>query len=143
MTTFFHCGEQLRRTLAKEINDVESAISQVQWASSFHIETENGTTYEHQNAYNRAFSAQFTSLGWEPRPLLRLEPKLIGDFRRGLVFVEIQFGNSSIVPTKPSEFFPTRPKSVSNMAEYDLAHTYLTVLPINVPVMLVGLLPEN
>jgi hypothetical protein len=29
------------------------------------------------------------------------------------------------------------------MAEYDLADNYLTVLPINVPVMLVGLLPEN
>jgi len=29
------------------------------------------------------------------------------------------------------------------MSEYDLAHAYLMVLTINVPVMLVGLLPEN
>ena len=103
---------------------------------------------------------------WEHQPLLRIDPKLIGDFRKGLVFVEIQFGNSSalyrdyykfqygllngllslsvlIVPTRPSKFFPTRPNSVQNMAEYDFAHTCLTVLPINTPVLLVGLLPEN
>jgi hypothetical protein len=29
------------------------------------------------------------------------------------------------------------------MAEYDMANTCFTVLPINVPVLLVGLLPEN
>jgi len=29
------------------------------------------------------------------------------------------------------------------MAEYDLADTCFNVLPINVPVLLVGLLPEN
>jgi hypothetical protein len=164
-TTFFHCGEQLQKTLVREINEVKSTISQIQWVPSFQY-GENGNTYEHQTAYNKAFSAQFIGLGWETQPLLRVDPKLIGDFRKGLVFVEIQFGNSStifrdyykfqyglangllslavlIVPTKSSEFFPTRPKSVQNMAEYDLAHTCLTVLPINVPVMLVGLLPEN
>ena len=163
--TFFHCGEQLQKTLTREINDVQSVVNQVQWAPSFQY-SENGNNYENQTAYNKAFSTQFTGLGWESQPLLRVEPRLIGDFRRGLVFVEIQFGNSStlyrdyykfqyglangllsmavlIVPTRPCEFFPTRPKSVLNMAEYDLAHTCLTVLPINVPVLLVGLLPEN
>lgn len=48
-----------------------------------------------------------------------------------------------VVPTRPSMFFPTRPNSVQNMAEYDLAQSCLTVLPINVPVLLIGLLPEN
>jgi hypothetical protein len=137
----------------------------VPWVPSFQYK-ENDDGYEHQTAYNKAFTEQFTKLGWERQPLLRTDPKLIGDFRKGLVFVEIKFGNSSalyrdyykfqyglmngllslavlIVPTKPSNFFPTRPKSVLNMAEYDLAHTCLTVLPINVPVFLVGLLPEN
>jgi len=80
--------------------------------------------------------------------------------------VEVQFGNSSalyrdyykfpyglangllslavlIVPTTPGAFFPSRPASVHNMAEYALAHTCLTVLPINVPSLLVGLLPDN
>ena len=90
-------------------------------------------------------------------------PKLIGDFRKNLVFVEVQFGNSAtlyrdfykfqyglqngllslsvlIVPAKPNEFFPTRPESVSNMAEYDLALRYFTVLPISVPTMVIGLI---
>jgi hypothetical protein len=95
-----------------------------------------------------------------------MEPKLIGDFRKGLVFVEIQFGNSAtlyrdyykfqyglangllslavlIVPTSARAFFPTRPDRVNNMAEYAMARTCLTVLPINVPTLLVGLLPAN
>ncbi|HPM11154.1 MAG TPA: BglII/BstYI family type II restriction endonuclease [Paludibacter sp.] len=164
-TKYFHCSEQLQTTLAREINEVEFVMSKVQWNPSFR-HSENGNTYEHQTAYNKALYAQFNDLKWEPQPLLRANPRLIGDFRKGLVFVEIQFGNSStlyrdyykfqyglangllslavlIVPTKPSTFFPTRPKSVQNMAEYDLADNYFTVLPINVPVMLVGLLPEN
>jgi len=165
MLAYFHCGDRLRETLNKEINEIASVISQVQWTPSFQFE-EDGNFYEHQTAYNRAFSAQFVSLGWEKQPLLRVEPKLIGDFRKGLVFIEIQFGNSSalyrdyykfqyglangllslavlIVPTKPSDFFPTRQRSVLNMADYDLAHSCLTVLPINTPVLLLGLLPVN
>ncbi len=163
--TFFHCGDQLRKTLAKEISEVEEVINKVLWAPSFEYE-ENDEIHKHQTGYNKAFASHFKRLEWETQPLLRVEPNLIGDFRKGLVFVEIQFGNSStlyrdyykfqyglangllslavlIVPTRPNEFFPTRPKSVLNMAEYDLAHTCLTVLPINVPVLLVGLLPEN
>lgn len=105
-------------------------------------------------------------MGWELQPTLRTEPKLIGEFRKGLVFVEVQFGNGStfyrdyykfqyglangllslavlIVPTTPAKFFPIRPESANNMAEYAFAKTYLTVLAINVPTMLVGLLPNN
>jgi hypothetical protein len=164
-TIYFHCGDQLQKTLEKEINEVISVVNHVEWLPSFQ-HSEDVKTHEHQTAYNKAFSTQFLSLGWETQPLLRSDPKLIGDFRKGLVFVEVQFGNSStlyrdyykfqyglangllslavlIVPTKPSEFFPTRPESVRNMAEFDLAHTCFTVLPINVPVLLIGLLPEN
>jgi hypothetical protein len=162
---FFHCGEQLQSTLLKEIEEVKSVVRGVEWAPTF-VYRNNAKVYENQTAYNKAFDEQFRKLGWEPQPRLRVEPKLIGDFRKNLVFVEIQFGNSStlyrdyykfqygvsngllslavlIVPTKPSRFFPNRPKSVQNMAEYDLAHTCFEVLPINAPVLLVGLLPEN
>ena len=45
-----------------------------------------------------------------------------------------------IVPVNPKEFFPTRPRSISNMAEYDLALRYFTVLPISVPTMVIGLI---
>lgn len=162
---YFHCSVRLQENLSQEIDEVEQVIDQIKWSPSF-VHIDNGKTCEHQTAYNKALFWQFTSLGWEHQPLLRSDPKLIGDFRKGLVFVEVQFGNSStlyrdyykfqyglangllslavlIVPTKPSLFFPTRPQSVNNMAEYDLAKTCLTVLPINVPVLLIGLLPEN
>ncbi len=163
--SYFHCGDQLKKTLGREIDEVESVVAHIAWAASF-CHREEGTTYGHQAAYNKAFAAEFRRRGWDPQPVLRTEPKLIGDFRKGLVFAEVQFGNSSalyrdyykfqyglangllslavlIVPTAPARFFPTRPRSVQNMAQYALACTCLTVLPINVPTMLVGLLPAN
>ena len=79
--------------------------------------------------------------------------------------VEVQFGNSAtlyrdfykfqyglqngllslsvlIVPINPKEFFPTRPRSISNMAEYDLALRFFTILPISVPTMVIGLMRD-
>jgi hypothetical protein len=129
--------------------------------------TQSGGSYEYQTGYNKALGAEFNKLGgWVQQPTLRTKPKLIGDFQKGLVFVEVQFGNSAtlyrdyykfqyglangllslavlIVPTKPAAFFPTRPSSVNNMPEYSLAHNCRSVMPINVPTMLIGLKPEN
>ena len=48
-----------------------------------------------------------------------------------------------IVPTNPMSFFPSRVKSVSNMAEYNLAKRYFTILQIQVPTIIIGLLPKN
>jgi hypothetical protein len=164
-TAYFHCGDQLRATLASEIGEVLSAVAAVQWIESFSHATDDAL-HEHQAGYNRALGNEFRRMGWESQPTLRTNPKLIGDFRKGLVLIEIQFGNSAtlyrdyykfqyglangllslavlIVPTAPARFFPSRPPSVKNMAEYALAHSCFTVLPINVPTMLVGLLPEN
>ena len=163
--TYFHCGEQLTATLAKEIEEVQAVVALVPWSRSFR-HAENDATSEHQTGYNKAFAREFLRLGWSPQPKLRSNPRLIGDFQKGLVFVEVQFGNSAalyrdyykfqyglangllslavlVVPCVPSEFFPTRPQSVGNMADYKLAQTCLNVLPINVPTMLVGLLPDN
>jgi hypothetical protein len=162
-TKYFHCGEYLRKSLVQEIMEIESVIESVPWISSFHF-SDSDTTYDNQSGYNRVFAIEFERRGWEMQPLLRQDPKLIGDFRKHLVFVEIQFGNSSalyrdyykfqyglangllslavlIVPTKPKDFFPDRPSSVQNMAEFELANTCLTVLPINVPTLLIGLVP--
>ena len=117
------------------------------------------------NAYNKRFEIEFEKLGWKKKPLLNKKPRIIGDFKKDLVFVEVQFGNSStlyidlykfqyglqngllslsvlIVPINPKEFFPTRPRSISNMAEYDLALRYFTILPISVPTMVVGLMRD-
>lgn len=92
--TFFHCGDLLRETLADEIGEIESILGGMKWTQSFQYEDDN-QMYEHQTAYNKAFAAEFARLGWEPQPLLRTDPRLIGDFRKRLVFVEVQFGNSS------------------------------------------------
>ena len=138
----------------------------LEWREEFRLISQEGKTVLHQRAYNRAFDREFIGLGWETQPLLARKPRLIGDFRKDLVFVEVQFGNSSalyrdyykfqyglangllslavlIVPTDPGKFFPTRPSSVNNMAEYTLVDSYFTMLPIRVPTLLIGLLPRN
>ena len=162
---YFHCGDQLRKTLAVEIGEVQSLVATLDWAKSFQY-SDSSTVCEHQTAYNKALARNFRGLGWETFPVLRRDPKLIGDFRKGMVFVEIQFGNSAtlyrdfykfqyglrngllslavlIVPMKAAAFFPTRLESVRNMAEFALARSYFTVLAINVPTMLIVLQPTD
>jgi hypothetical protein len=163
---YFHCGNFLQNSLKSQIDEIYHCVSNIKWEPEFCFESNGGRVLQHQRAYNKAFEQKFLKFNWESQPLLLESPRLIGDFRKGLVFVEIQFGNSAtlyrdyykfqyghangllslavlIVPTNPAEFFPTRQSSVVNMAEFDLADRYLTILPIRVPVMLIGLLPGN
>jgi len=163
---YFHCGDFLQTSLKSQIDEIYQCVSNMKWEPDFDFESNNGKVLQHQRAYNKAFEHEFINHGWEQQPLLLQNPRLIGDFRKELVFVEIQFGNSAtlyrdyykfqyghangllslavlIVPTNPAAFFPTRPSSVNNMAEFNLANRYLTILPIRVPVLLIGLLPEN
>jgi hypothetical protein len=161
---YFFCSPRLLRNV-DEVHEIFSCIDSIKWKPEFEIQ-HNGTEYQHQTAYNKAFDAEFFKYNWQPQPTLCENPKLIGDFQKNDVFVEIQFGNSAtiyrdyykfhfgltknllslavlIVPTKPKEFFPTRPASVNNMAEFDFAYRYFKLLPIPVPILLIGLLPEN
>ena len=160
--TYLHCGEHLKGTLKSEMDEVVHIVELIEWEREFKV-GKSGSTLLHQTACNKRFEAEFKKLGWETKPMLSQRPRLIGDFRKNLVFVEVQFGNSAtlyrdfykfqyglqngllslsvlIVPINPKEFFPTRPRSVSNMAEYDLALRYFSVLPISVPTMVIGLL---
>jgi hypothetical protein len=162
--SYFFCSPRLLRNV-DEVQEIFSCIDSVKWKPEFEIQ-QNGTEYKHQTAYNKAFDAEFLKYNWQPQPMLYDNPKLIGDFQKNDVFVEIQFGNSAtvyrdyykfhfgltknllslavlIVPTNPKEFFPTRPASVNNMAEFDFAYRYFKLLPIPVPILLLGLLPEN
>ena len=163
--TYLHCGEKLKKSLKDEIDEVVSVVNLIQWEEKFKFIKPNSEEIEHQSAYNKRFEIEFEKLGWEKKPLLNKKPRIIGDFKNDLVFVEVQFGNSStlyrdfykfqyglqngllslsvlIVPINPKEFFPTRPRSISNMAEYDLALRYFTILPISVPTMVVGLMRD-
>jgi hypothetical protein len=131
--SYFHCGDQLRKTLAGEIDEVTSVIAAIKWVEIFQY-SDGGPGWQYQSAYNKAFAVEFNRLGWELQPVLRTDPKLIGDFRKGLVFVEIQFGNSAalyrdyykfqyglangllslavlIVPKTARAFFPDQPQS--------------------------------
>ena len=160
--TYLHCGEHLKNSLETEIEEVVHVVDSIEWKGEFKV-VQPDSTVLHQTAYNKQFEIEFQKLGWEPKPTLSVNPRLIGDFRKNLVFVEVQFGNSAtlyrdfykfqyglqngllslsvlIVPVNPKEFFPTRPRSISNMAEYDLALRYFTVLPISVPTMVIGLI---
>ncbi len=153
---FFHCGEVLAQSHKLLTDEVYRCVNSVKWVEKSKKQAE----------YNKLLEKEFIALGWETQPLLLNEPRLIGDFRKHLVFVEVQFGNSAtlyrdyykfqyglangllslavlIVPTSPAEFFPSRPRSVNGMAEYSLAERYFTLMPINVPTLLIGLLPAN
>jgi Restriction endonuclease BglII len=161
---YFFCSPRLLKNV-DEISEIFSCVEKIKWKEEFEIEIK-GFSYKHQKAYNKAFEIEFSKFNWELFPLMHTDPRLIGDFKKNDVFVEIQFGNSAtlyrdyykfhyglthnllslsvlVVPTKPSKFFPTRTSSVSNMAEFDLAYKYFKLLPIPVPILMIGLLPEN
>ena len=49
-----------------------------------------------------------------------------------------------VVPHEPVKFFPKRnPASIANMASFGYALEHMSAITIPVPVLLVGLLPEN
>lgn len=161
---YIFCSSRLLSNV-EEVHEIFACIDSIKWVQDFEIE-HNGNKFEHQKAYNLAFGKEFSKYNWETQPLLHDKPKLIGDFGKNDVFVEIQFGNSAtiyrdyykfhfglannllslavlIVPVNAKQFFPTRHKSVSNMADFDFAYRYFKLLPIPVPILLLGLLPEN
>jgi hypothetical protein len=93
-TEFLHCGEQIQKVFAGEIAEIVSVVEAVKWSEVFE-HSENDTVSQHQTAYNKALARNLNGHGWELAPVLRKDPKLIGDFRKGLVFIEVQFGNSA------------------------------------------------
>ena len=161
---YFFCSPKLLQNI-DQIKEIDSCLNRVQWKEEFILDI-GKKKFSHQAGYNKAFQIEFQHYGWTLFPLLFDSPRLIGDFQKNDIFVEIPFGNSSalyqdyykfhyvlthnllslavlIVPTSPKKFFPTRPKSISNMAKFDLAQKYSRLLPIPVLILLIGLLPEN
>ena len=151
----------------EEVREIDDCIERVKWDREFKL-PHNGKLLEHQPAYNKAFEIEFGAHNWESQPLLYNDPPLIGDFRKNDVFVKTQFVSSAtlykdyfkfhyglthkllslailIVPTNPKHFFPVKKteNSVRNMAEFNLAYMYFKLLPIPVPILLIGLLPNN
>ena len=166
ITEYFHCSPRLLQNIP-EMGEICDGIDAIIWKPEFSSRHSASKILSHQTAYNAALKREMVEKrDWENQPRLHDNPRLIGDFRKNDIFVEVQFGNSStlyrdyykfhygltnghlsiavlVVPTEPKIFFPTRPRSVSNMAEFALAERNFRLLPIPVPILLIGLLPEN
>jgi hypothetical protein len=134
-----------------EVTEIEECITGIPWGRPT------------QAVYNSDFEREFKSRGWQRQPQLFAAKK--GDFKKNGVLVEVQFGNSAtvfrdlykfhycythgdidlgvlILPTSPKEFFPHRPKSVHNMADFDFADRHFKELVLSIPVLLIGLQSE-
>ncbi len=165
LTKYLHCGEVLLSSVNAELQELSDVLTAHAWSPDFSLNTTKNLLH-HQAAYNRSFSDALSEIGWRLQPRLSKSPRLIGDFSKGLVFGEIQFGNSAtlyrdfykfqyglqngllslavlIVPHNEYEFFPNRRSSVRNMANFALALRYFTVLPISVPTIIYGLLADG
>lgn len=165
VTEHLHCGEVLLTSVDAEIKELSDTLTEHPWSPNFTFDTPRASL-KHQAAYNKSISAAFSKKGWLLQPRLSDSPRLIGDFAKGLVFGEVQFGNSAtlyrdyykfqyglqngllslavlIVPHNEYMFFPTRRESVRNMANFALALRYFTVLPISVPTIIYGLLADG
>jgi len=90
---YFYCSPRLLQNV-DEINEIDSCISIVKWEKELILNI-NSQTYEHQSAYNKAFEIEFAKFNWTLQPLLYNDPKLIGDFQKNDIFIEVQFGNSA------------------------------------------------
>ena len=166
-SSFINCEEGTVTTLSKVL-EIFSIISKVPWqASRVEAVSRTDKTVYWQEAYNRLFDIEFDKQQWDSQPTISQSPLHKADFAKNKIFVEIQFGNSStvyrdfykfhlgfsrkvldlgvlIVPTDQYAFFPERPReSVGNMATYEYALEHFEAIPLHVPILLIGLLPEN
>lgn len=164
---FINCEEQSVRAVP-EVHEIFTVISSIPWHTSrVEATTKNGRTVFWQNAYNRIIEVSFEDKGWGLQPVLSSTPFHKADFAKNRIFIEVQFGNSStvhrdfykfhlgfsnkvldlgvlILPTNQYNFFPERnPRSIDNMATYEYALEHLSAVSISVPILLIGLLPEN
>lgn len=136
-----------------EIAEIEECITAIPWGKP------------KQAVYNSEFEREFKTRGWQRQPLLFDAKK--GDYKKNKVLVEVQFGNCAavfrdlykfhychrhghidlgvlILPTNPKQFFPNRPpKAVHYMAEFGFADQHFQQLDLPIPVLLIGLLPQQ
>jgi hypothetical protein len=92
--TILHCSDELFESFKLQIEEIRSVLKRIDWSEEFTLQFED-SQFANQRGYNKAFEIEFEKLGWESQPKLRESPNLVGDFRKGLVFIEVQFGNSS------------------------------------------------
>ena len=164
---YISCAEQTINSL-QEVQEVFDIISSIPWEKT-RIEAISKTRKKiyWQEAMNRIIEIKFEERSWEIQPVISISPRHLADFKKNKVFVEVQFGNSStlyrdyykfhyayvnniitlgviIVPIDQYTFFPLRdPRSIGNMATYSYAYEHFEALPLQTPILLIGLKPEN
>ncbi len=162
--SYFFCSQHLLSNV-DEIHELYSCIDSVKWSPVFEIK-QNDVQYEHRAAYKKAFDIEFVKYNWKLQAVPNDEEDLISEYKKDDIFVEIQFGNNQliyrdyyrfynsftnraislailIVPTNPKKFFPICPTDIQTIAEFDFAFKIFKLLPLTVPILLIGLLPEN
>jgi hypothetical protein len=167
LQAFINYEEQTVRAVP-EVQEIFTVISSLLWyAPRVEATAKNGKPVYWQTAYNRIIEVAFEEMGWETQPVITSNPLHKADFAKNRIFVEVQFGTSPtvyrdfykfhlgsvnkildlgvlILPTDQDKFFPARnPESIRNMATYEYALEHLSALPIPVPILLIGLRPEN
>lgn len=90
---YFFCSPRLLSGI-QEVREIDQCIEAVPWSEEFSFNVD-GTVYQHQRGYNKALETEFIKHGWSLQPKLYDNPRLIGDFAKNDVFVEVQFGNSA------------------------------------------------
>ena len=81
-------------SVREEFTELSETLDEIPWSSTFKLDS-SGKILKHQTAYNKAIATALSEKGWRKQPLLNESPRLIGDFAKGLVFGEVQFGNSA------------------------------------------------
>ena len=79
--TYLHCGEHLKESLKDEIDEVVNVVNLIEWEEEFKVIRQDSVIL-HQTAYNKRFEMEFEKLGWEKKPMLSQNPRLIGDFQK-------------------------------------------------------------
>lgn len=92
---YFCCSSRLLEHIP-EIKEIETCLDRVKWAKTFCFQSD-GKPYLNQTGYNKALDKEFSTLGWTSQPALYHNPKLIGDFGKNDIVVEVQFGNISAI----------------------------------------------
>jgi hypothetical protein len=98
--SYRHAQAILDVEFAAELGEVETVLTSVPWSPKRVRRTRGGKTYSFsidQRATNAAIESAFSSLntGWikHPNIVSHSESRLVADFKKGKVQVEIQFGN--------------------------------------------------
>jgi len=164
---YISCKEQTVNPLP-EIQVIFDILSSIPWEKTrTEAISKTGKKIFWQEAMNRKIELKFEERCWESQPIISASPLHVADFKKNKVYVEVQFGHSStlfrdyykfhcayfnkilalsviIVPINQFTFWPLRSrKSIQRMATFSYAKEHFEALPLDTPILIIGLEPDN